>query len=82
MRVWPSVLGVVLLAGAVVLGWLAFTQFGQESPPASGSPGFRDYEAARLRDARVSAVLGLASAASLAGAFACYEVARRVSAQP
>lgn len=68
---------VVLFVGAVALGWLAFTRFDADEPPAPGSPAFRDYEEDRMRQAQLSAGLGLAAAVTLAGAFACHELAGR-----
>lgn len=68
---------VLLLLVAVALGWLAFTRFDDGEPPAAGSPAARDYEEARMQEARLSAGLGLACALSLASAFACYEWASR-----
>lgn len=80
--VWLRSVSVLLFLAAVVLGWLAFTGFDGDGPPAVGSPGFREYEAKQMRDAQLSAGLGLATAFALLGAFACWQRATTRRPQP
>jgi hypothetical protein len=65
---------VLLLVGAVALAVLAFTRF---EPIETDAPGSAAYEQGRMRQAQLSAVLGLAACCALLGAFACHEKARR-----
>lgn len=73
---------ILLFLAAVVLGWLAFTRFDGDDPPPSGSPGFREYEREQMRDAQLSAGLGLATAFALLGAFASWHHARPRPPEP
>lgn len=68
---------VVLLVLAVVLGALAFTRFGHEAVPDQSSPAYREFQAHRMQQARLSVALGLGASFALFGAFACNQVARR-----
>jgi hypothetical protein len=71
------VASVILLVLAVVLGGLAFTRFGHDQVPDPSNPAYREFQAHRLQQARLSVALGIGASFALFGAFACNQVARR-----
>lgn len=75
-------LGVVSFVAAAALLVGAFTRFSDEPEPPQGHPAFEEYEAARYREARWSALLGLAASFALLGGAACLQRARRGRSSP
>lgn len=66
--------GVALLAAAVLLAWLAFTQFDGGTSAHQFAAQTRE---GQLRDARTSIFLGLGASFALLGAMACGQLAQR-----
>jgi amino acid transporter len=74
-------LSAVLVVVALLLAWAAFTRFSGEPGPAPGTPGFDEYESARIQEAWWSVGLGAAAAFTLLGAFACFNRASPADAK-
>jgi hypothetical protein len=76
-RLGLRALGILLLVVAVVVLVLAFTRFDEGPAPPPGSPAFAEFREEQVRDARLSAALGLGGALSLLGGFGCLQASRR-----
>lgn len=73
-------LAIALLVAAVLLAWLAFTRLGATSLTTDSPEEQRDFQRGQVRDAQLSAGLGVAASFSLLGTFACWQRAGRLGA--